>query len=114
MTMTAHEIAKKAARMARRGFEVGIMMDMSRYNVDILVADEDGTRGLSVCAAISGFPILADGRRQVTLPEDEAAWTAPSCPSRTRRTRTMSETVSPTSEDQRLFDMIFQAAVEAT
>ena len=29
-----------------------------------------------MCAAISGFPILADGRRQVTLPEDEAAWTA--------------------------------------
>lgn len=76
MTMTAYEIAKKAARMARRGFDVGIRMDMSPCNVGILVADEYGTRGLSVCAAISGFPILADGRRQVTLPEDEAAWTA--------------------------------------
>lgn len=94
------------------------MMDMLRYNVDILVADEDGTRGLSVCAAISGFPILADGRRQVTLPEDEAAWTAARWIDGARvgpsRTRTMSETVSPTSEDQRLFDMIFQAAVETT
>jgi len=49
---------------------------LTGLNGDILVADEDGTRGLSVCAAISGFPILADGRRQVTLPEDEAAWTA--------------------------------------
>ena len=57
MTMTAYEIAKKAARMARRGFDVGIRMDMSPCNVGILVADEDGTRGLSV-------------------PEDEAAWTA--------------------------------------
>lgn len=75
MTMTAYEIAKKATRMARRGNDVGIM-DTPPHNVGILVADEDGTRGLSVCAAISGFPILADGHRQVTLPEDEAAWTA--------------------------------------
>lgn len=51
-------------------------MDTPPHNVGILVADEDGTRGLSVCAAISGFPILADGHRQVTLPEAEAAWTA--------------------------------------
>ena len=97
MTMTAYEIAKKAARMARRGNDVGIM-DTPPHNVGILVADEDGTRGLSVCAAISGFPILADGHRQVTLPEDEAAWTAPSCSSRTRRPRTMSETIPPASE----------------
>ena len=44
MTMTAYEIAKKAARMARPGFDVGIRMDMSPCNVGIIVADEDGTR----------------------------------------------------------------------
>ena len=67
MTMTAYEIATKAARMAERRDGVGVMSTPP---------DEDGTRGLSVSVSISGFPILADGRRQVTLPEDEAAWTA--------------------------------------
>lgn len=75
MGMTAHEIATKAARMAERRDGVGVM-STPPDGVGILVADEDGTRGLSVSVSISGFPILADGHRQVTLPEDEAAWTA--------------------------------------
>ena len=75
MGMTAHEIATKAAGMARWGYDFDIV-DRAPDITTILVADEDGTRGMSVCAAISGFPILADGHRQVTLPEDEAAWTA--------------------------------------
>lgn len=75
MGMTAHEIATKAARMAERRDGVGVM-STPPDGVGILVADEDGTRGLSVSVSISGFPILADGHGQVTLPEDEAAWTA--------------------------------------
>ena len=75
MGMTAHEIATKAGRMARRGYGVGVM-SAPPDDAGILVADDDGTRGLSVSVAISGFPTMADGHRQVTLPEDEATWTA--------------------------------------
>lgn len=74
MGMTAYELATKAARMARRRYDFRIE-DNAPDNATILVADEDGIRGLVVNAKISGSPILADGRRQVTLPEDEAAWT---------------------------------------
>lgn len=62
--------------MASRGYNFSIMMDILPDNATILVADENSTRGLAVNTAISGFPILADGHRQVTLPEDEAVWTA--------------------------------------
>ena len=75
MTMTAYEIATKAARMARRSYDFSID-DIAPDDAAILVADEDGIRGLVVNAKISGSPILADGHRQVTLPEDEAVWTA--------------------------------------
>ena len=76
MGMTAHEIATTAARMAGRCDGVGVM-STPPDDAGILVADEDGNRGfLLVSVPIIGFPILADGHRQVTLPEDEAAWTA--------------------------------------
>lgn len=72
MGMTAHEIATKAARMAERRDGVDVM-STPPDDAGIIAADEDGTRGLSVSVSISGFPILADGHRQVTLPEDETA-----------------------------------------
>lgn len=75
MGMTAYELATKAARMARRRYDFRTE-DNAPDDATILVADEDGIRGLVVNAKISGSPILADGRRQVTLPEDEAAGTA--------------------------------------
>ena len=47
MGMTAHEIATKAAGMARRSYDFRVE-DNAPDDATILVADEDGIRGLVV------------------------------------------------------------------
>lgn len=116
MGMTAHEIATKAARMARRGYDDVSILDTPPHKADIIVADEDGIRGLSVCAAISGFPILTDRHRQVTLPEAEAVRALTAWIAGVELLADADEEVATCTEieAQRVFDAIFQAAADAT
>ena len=115
MGMTAHTLATTAADKVRRGYDFSII-DRAPDITTILVADEDGTRELLVNTAISGFPILADGHRQVTLPEAEAVQTASRWIDGAELPADADEKVAARTEieAQRTFDVISQAAVDAS
>lgn len=114
MSMSAHTLATVAVGKARRSDIV--VEDLTASSARIVVNDDAGTRELTVYTTVSGFPMLADRHRQVTLPEAEAvraltAWIAgaelPTDADEEVATRTEVEA-------QRMFDAIFQAAADAT
>ena len=114
MSMTAHTLATVAVGKARRSDIV--VEDLTASSARIVVNDDAGTRELTVYTTVSGFPMLADEHRQVTLPEAEAvraltAWIAGA----ELPTDADEEVAARTEvEAQRMFDAIFQAAADAT
>lgn len=114
MSMSAHTLATVAVSKACRSDIV--VEDLTDTSARIVVNDDAGTRGLTVHTTVSGFPMLADEHRQVTLPEAEAvraltAWIAGA----ELPTDADEEVTARTEvEAQRMFDAIFQAAADAT
>lgn len=114
MSMTAHTLATVAVGKAHRSDIV--VESLTAASARIVVNDDAGTRELTVYTTVSGFPMLADEHRQVTLPEAEAvraltAWTAGA-----ELPIDADEEVAARTEveAQRMFDAIFQAAADAT
>lgn len=114
MSMTAHTLATVAMGKARR--DDIVVEALTPTSARIVVNDDAGTRELTVYTTVSGYPMLADEHRQVTLPEVEAvraltAWTAGA-----ELPIDADEEVAARTEveAQRMFDAIFQAAADAT
>lgn len=114
MSMTAHTLATVAVGKARR--DDIVVEALTPTSARIVVNDDAGTRELTVYTTVSGYPMLADEHRQVTLPEVEAvraltAWIAGA----ELPTDADEEVAARTEvEAQRMFDAIFQAAADAT
>ena len=114
MSMTAHTLATVAVGKARRG-DI-IVEDLTATSARITVNDDAGTRELTVYTTVSGFPMLADRHRQVTLPEAEAVRALTAWIAGVELPADADEEVATCTEieAQRVFDAIFQAAADAT
>jgi|GEM_PF-5882713 len=115
MSMTAHTLSTVAVGKARQGSDV-VVEDLTATSARIVVNDDAGTRELTVYTTVSGFPMLADGHRQVTLPEAEAVRALATWVDGAELPAEADEEVAARTEVevQRMFDVISQAAVDAT
>ena len=115
MSMSAHTLATVAVGKARQGSDV-VVEDLTATSARITVNDKAGTRELTVHTTVSRFPMLADGHRQVTLPEAEAVRALATWVDGAELPTDADEEVAARTEveAQRMFDVISQAAVDAT
>lgn len=114
MSMSAHTLATVAVGKARRSDIV--VEALTSTSARIIIDDDAGTRELTVYTTVSGFPMLADGHRQVTLPEAEAVRALATWVDGAELPTDADEEVAARTavEAQRMFDVISQAAVDAT
>lgn len=114
MSMTAHTLATVAVGKAHRSDIV--VESLTAASARIVVNDDAGTRELTVHTTVSGFPMLADEHRQVTLPEAEAVRALATWVDGAELPTDADEEVAARTavEAQRMFDVISQAAVDAT
>ena len=114
MSMTAHTLATVAVGKAHRSDIV--VESLTAASARIVVNDDAGTRELTVYTTVSGFPMLADEHRQVTLPEAEAVRALATWVDGAELPTDADEEVAARTEveAQRMFDVISQAAVDAT
>lgn len=114
MSMTAQTLARTAVGKARGDAVVEALTPTSAA-VNVIDEDEE-ERVLTVYTTVSGFPLLVDSHRQVTLPEAEAVRAVAAWVDGAELPTDADEEVSAQAEieTQRLFDAIFRAAADAT
>lgn len=114
MSMSAHTLATIAVGKAHRSDIV--VEALTPTSTRITVNDDAGARELTVYTTVSGFPMLADEHRQVTLPDAEAvrALTAWIAGAELPAEADEGADASVEAEGERLFNTIFRAAADAT